>query len=269
MMNRYAFCAFSEMKRAVNKVFFVFCEVVCFARLAFSAIIGGSECVRCEKPSGFMPLCKSCMNVFYSEALGKKKTCKICGKTLLSETDFCVSCRTSEILTHTDGVFSLCDYRFWKKELLFSWKMRGNRAISPFFANLVYKKMRKIEDSLLLKDIPVVPVPPRPGKIRKNGWDQINEICFYLKRFRNIKILKLLKRVSDSQQKKLNREERLDKIVNTYVLSSAAKKNRNIPESVFLIDDVITTGATVEQCARLLKSLGVKRVYVITLFIVD
>jgi predicted amidophosphoribosyltransferase len=42
-----------------------------------------------------------------------------------------------------------------------------------------------------------------------------------------------------------------------------------LPEAVVLADDVLTTGSTIEACARELKRLGIKQVFSITLFIVD
>ena len=42
-----------------------------------------------------------------------------------------------------------------------------------------------------------------------------------------------------------------------------------IPEEVWLLDDVSTTGATIESCSYVLKSAGVKKVYAVTLFTVD
>ena len=42
-----------------------------------------------------------------------------------------------------------------------------------------------------------------------------------------------------------------------------------VPKTVVLLDDVITTGATVEQCGKILKSLGVEKVFALSIFIVD
>ena len=46
-------------------------------------------------------------------------------------------------------------------------------------------------------------------------------------------------------------------------------KRENLPQRVILIDDVMTTGITVESCAKALKSLGIKKVDALTVFIVD
>lgn len=147
--------------------------------------------------------------------------------------------------------------------------MLEKRSLSSFFAWLIYKKLSELESSAggLL---PVVPVPPRPGKIREKGWDQIEDLCFYLSKGWNVKILRLLKRNSKNQQKKLDRIQRLENIGSSYSLSAkTAKRCVEIPEKAVLLDDVLTTGSTVENCAALLKSAGVKKVYVITLFVVD
>ena len=116
----------------------------------------------------------------------------------------------------------------------------------------------------------VVPVPPRPGKIREKGWDQIDEICSYLGKGWKIEILRILKRNSRMQQKKLDRVQRIEGIGTAYSLVSESKLLKTkIPPAVILIDDVLTTGSTIENCAALLKRAGVEKVFVITLFIVD
>lgn len=142
--------------------------------------------------------------------------------------------------------------------------------MSSVFAELVCKALIALDVNV------VVPVPPRKGKIQKNGWDQIDELCTFLNLRFGFGLFKVLERNSTEQQKKLNRTERLETIKNAYsvcnakTLSKALKPfNGIIPEKVCLIDDVCTTGSTIECCARLLKEMGVKNVTVITLFIVD
>jgi predicted amidophosphoribosyltransferase len=84
--------------------------------------------------------------------------------------------------------------------------------------------------------------------------------------------LNFLERINQNQQKKLNREERLKVRGKSYTLSSnyyKYKKKKLLPNSVILIDDVLTTGITIEECSKLLKDAGIKIVKVLTLFIVD
>ncbi|MBQ5473006.1 MAG: hypothetical protein IIT58_13525, partial [Treponema sp.] len=67
-------------------------------------------------------------------------------------------------------------------------------------------------------------------------------------------------------RKECCKEERLSTIENAY-----SYKNENFLQNVnvCIIDDVITTGSTIECCARILKNHGAKKVYAISLFIVD
>ena len=171
-----------------------------------------------------------------------------------------MSCREEPVLKSTDMVIPLFSYRLWNKELLYKWKIQGERIFSPFFARLFYMALKELNQKT------IVPVPPRKGKIKKNGWDQIDEVCRFLENRYGSKIIHLLQRNSTNKQKKLNREERLNTIQSAY---SLIKNPEKIPEEVCLIDDVCTTGTTIECCAKILKEAGVKTVNVITLFIVD
>ena len=236
-------------------------------------VLGGDVCVRCGEVSGVYPLCPSCMKQFVDTALpvsadAASARCCVCGKGLLSEISLCSVCRNEPVLIHTDGVFPLHAYRLWKKTLLFAWKSEDKRTLSLLFARMIYNAYREV-CGRFGAGLPIVPVPPRPGKIKERGWDQVDELCACLHRLWRIPLLKLLVRKSQVQQKKLGRLARRTVSARSYALA-AEKRLRAVapipPKAVVLVDDVLTTGSTLEACAQQLKSYGIQKVYAITLF---
>ncbi len=246
-----------------------------FVRFLCAALFGGDNCARCGKPSFAYPLCPACLRLFThswtSFADSAVSRCRVCGKVLLSEIGICSSCRNESVLQSTDGVFPLHAYQSWKKSVLFAWKMENRRAMSAVFAQMCADALRQLEP-VIGSGVPLVPVPPRPGKIRARGWDQIDELCRLLRRRHHYAVLPLLERTSHVQQKKLGRVRRLGMGKCAYVLK-APRQLRKVcsapPAAVVLIDDVMTTGATIASCAAQLKRFGVKKVYALTLFAVD
>lgn len=254
-----------------TKIFRFFFKILCFARSVQVFIFGGEECLCCGKSSGVIPLCESCLEKLLLE-MDNSDRCINCGKPLVSEIQLCSSCRTSPVLKSSDASFPLFSYRLWRKNLLFQWKIEDQRTLSPVFASAFYRFYKKLPENQKNNYLAVVPVPPRAGKIRKKGWDQIDELCYYLQKLYEVPVLKVLYRVSKRQQKKLSRNQRLEQSVSAYHL----KKEKYIrefmaapPEKVILVDDVFTTGSTLEACCQALKSAGVKKVFCVTLFIVD
>ena len=259
----------------VKRIFFeAFQFIKLLFLLFFSFLSGGQTCVICGKKSLLLPLCKSCRAThFYRRVEAPsfyENRCSICGRPLISTKNTCHCCRESQVLKNTDRAFPLFSYRLWNKELLFLWKIQGIRSLSAFYASLYALALKKLSVKYL------VPVPPRPGKIRKNGWDQIDELCTFLSLRYGFVLLKLLERKSDIQQKKLGRQERFQKSSLSYFMKSQGEVEKEIeksggsfPERVCLVDDVCTTGATIEACAALLKAhAAIKEVYSMTLFIV-
>ena len=259
-------------KGLVQRIFFSASEFfhLCM-RLFFTYISGGTECIFCDAQCFVMPLCSACRTRLFSK-ISEIFThrCRICGRHIVSEKDICLSCRENNIFGSCDGIFSVFSYRLWNKELLFKWKIEGVRAFSPFFARIVHNVLCYIEEKFNCRNVAIVPVPPRPGKISETGWDQIDELCQFLACKYGRKILPVLQRISAQQQKKLDRNSRLEKTKNAYVFAPEnVFLNRNdeiFSEPVIILDDVMTTGATVEKCASLLKSAGFKKVWVLTLF---
>ena len=262
-MNKNFFFGFT------NKKFSLFLSVSSVIQNIISLFMGGEKCLCCSRFTLRIPLCKKCLPKLESPAF--QETCSVCGRELISEIGICSFCRENSVLKSVTKSFSLHGYQLWKKSLLFAWKLEDKRNLSPYFATIIYRKLHSLENELGFS-LPVVPVPPRQGKIREKGWDQIDELCFYLKKGWGVKILPLLERLSKTQQKKLDMAQRLERISSSYRLKRQKKLQkiaRAPPKAVVLIDDVLTTGSTIEACASELKSFGIEQVYSLTLFIVD
>jgi len=232
----------------------------------FSFLLGGMECEVCGKTCIALPLCFDCRKKFFSVPAIDSGLCKVCGKTLISEHGLCLACRSAPTVLHTDGIFPLFSYRLWNTRILSAWKRNDERILSHFFAERLSRRLMDMKKCF--GEFCLVPVPPRYGKIHKRGWDQVEELCAFLEYEYGFSVLNVLQRVLETEQKKLDRRQRLSTIGKSYALTKDAARSA-LPERVCIIDDVMTTGATLESCAAALKNAGVKTVFAATLFTVD
>jgi len=248
-----------------------FHHVLSSFRAAVSASVFPETCILCGTATFGVPLCCSCRNSLLAEASEScySAHCKMCGKPLLSEDETCLQCRTADAPSKAlDGIRSVFPYLLRKKYLLYEWKIAGHKSLTPFFAECLLTLY-----SHCCAGLPLVPVPPRPGKIRKNGWDQTDSLASVFKRKYGINVIKYLERTSGMQQKKLGRTERLTrsgqyKASNLLIRSAQDDKQKKLPSHVVLLDDVMTTGSTLCSCAAVLKSFGIEKVSALILFTV-
>lgn len=233
----------------------------------FSFLTGGSECIGCGTHTLSVPLCRCCQSKLINYVpFDDKYRCSKCGKELVSEIEICRECKENQFERSLNGMFPIHMYRLWKKDLMFAWKSQGTRTLSPFFAFIVHSA---IQNLLVQKKIDfdfIIPVPPRPGKIRKIGWDQVDELCMFLHRNYGYEIAYPLERLSSREQKTLNKEQRKGNLGAIYRLKAEYMVK---PTKYLLLDDVSTTGATLDKCSRILKKSGAEEVYGLTLFMVD
>jgi ComF family protein len=146
------------------------------------------------------------------------------------------------------------------RELLKAYKFAKFRPLGNFFA----EKLAAALSRFLPADAASfswVPVPPRPGKLRKTGWDQVAYLAGRLdlmhrqNHARYPPVYPCLKRLPSKAQKKLNLEDRKRNLQGRIVSVKEA------PRRVILFDDVITTGSTLDACAAALKGSGAEEVY--------
>jgi competence protein ComFC len=141
------------------------------------------------------------------------------------------------------------------RSLVSAYKKGGRRSLSGLFAGLM---ARAIEERWPGRTI--VPVPPRPGKLRALGWDQVEEIARDLE-LQGFLVARPLERIKSDEQKSLGRSDRGANARKAYRIAAG----RRSPELPLLIDDVVTTCATLDACAAALKDGGARSVEALAL----
>lgn len=196
-----------------------------------------------------------------TELAFQSNRCERCGRPLISLTGLCTPCRNTDALASVDRAFSLFSYSGAAPFLLAKWKTRGDRSLTWIFCRFLAPLLRELTGGKAMIRT-VVPVPPRPGKIRLLGWDQIEDLSRALERQYAIPIARCLVRNSSHEQKLLGREGRAHNLKGSIQVAPRA----TIPARAIVLDDLMTTGATLNACATALREAGCSEVYGITLF---
>jgi len=182
------------------------------------------------------------------------EACDYCGKPLISEHGRCLSCRQEEDRI-VDQVRVLFPYTGKYRRILAAYKFGKNPAVGNFLA----EKIREAVDCFP-PEAPIVPVPPRPGKIHSTGWDQVDYLTRLLEKSGDTTISRCLKRMPSKSQKELGRENRRSNLRGRIV------PVQQVPQTAVVLDDVMTTGSTLDACAAALKEAGTQTVYGLCLF---
>lgn len=179
--------------------------------------------------------------------------CLCCREAVGEEQALCASCEKG--IRQVQGAYKLGNINSYSvayysqsmKRLIINFKYGGDFYCGEYLARLLKKKF--IEEKLHADLITFVPSSKKA--LKKRGFNQCEVLAKALSRELNIPYLNTLDRIKDGkEQKRLSREER---ILN---MQEAFKIRNNISikgKKIILIDDVITTGATLLSCANQLK----------------
>ena len=204
------------------------------------------KCMGCgEVTLESVPFCRNCLPEFAELVKAK---CPVCGR----EKEYC-SCAgygKTKFLFYYDTELS--------RRIISSMKYHATAFKSDYLAGLL---MLQLPHGV---SYDAVVFPPRSRKNRRRyGFDQSEMIASALAKKLCIPCLKAIRRRGHhKEQKLLSAEQRRKNVSGAFVadpqLLSDVKK-------VVLLDDVITTGATINECTRLLKKSGVRKITVLTI----
>ena len=133
-----------------------------------------------------------------------------------------------------------------------SFKFHNRKQFAPVVALYLSRAIEKLDPS---GTAVLIPIPCSKARIEKFGWDQMEEVCRELKR----PYIHLLKRNSgsDVQQKKLTRSQREIASANRFSLVEDYPGIEDLKkEKIIVMDDIITTGSTMDSAISLLENSG-------------
>lgn len=203
--------------------------------------------------------------------------CISCGE---KGTDLCLKCISdSPPVEHESAkwIFSLFDYRHPPiKKAIKLMKYAGKKRIAYVLAEVMYGKiLEELADLRLMENFrePIlIPIPLSRNRIRERGYNQTKlmvekliELDGKYKNFEGeLEILIKIKNTKNQAHIK-NKKERLNNLVDSFSIKNSLKNIQKIKDrNIILIDDVVTTGATLTEAKKILKQNGAKKVIAFT-----
>lgn len=212
-----------------------------------------TSCIVCNASikSGYLcDRCKASLEIING------KRCRICGKPL-KEGEICSDClKTPHYFKQNVSPF---EYEGIVKELIAKFKYFNERHLASFFADYMADAVKNMGWNIEV----IVPVPLHRIRLDERGYNQSELLARELSYRLNIFMSKALRRVKNTTtQTALHREERMENVKGAFKVTY---KDTIEGKNVLLVDDVLTTGATLDECAKALKENGAKEVYVVTI----
>lgn len=153
------------------------------------------------------------------------------------------------------------------REAIHDFKYRGKTALAAPLADLLTAYSNNPAHGLPLGEIElIVPVPLHAVRAWRRGYNQSALLAEELGKVSGIPFAELLQRTRHTiPQVELEAGERAQNVQGAFAINPRQWPRYSKVESILLIDDVSTTGSTLEECARILKNQGVKTVSALTL----
>ncbi len=191
--------------------------------------------------------------------------CRECiNKILYMETPICLSCGNSirkcqcdTYIYHFDGIVAPFENRGATREMFYNFKFNKDYASVPFIIENMFNFIEKYYGDIKFDVLTFIPK-------NKKEYNQCKVLAKKLSKKLNVKLddAILLKVKSNKTQHNLRLNERFDNVKGVYESTKSLKG-----KTVLLLDDIKTTGATLNECARELKFAGAEKVYCVTALI--
>ena len=194
--------------------------------------------------------------------------CPNCSAYVERRGTFCAPCmrrlstvhalaRAVEMMAYLDGIWAFAHYREAVRDLLRALKYQKQRSALPALHTLLVAGEDVLDD--LPRPLVAVPVPLAPKRQRKRGFNQAEKIFAPWLRMHEISVAPLLVRTRETAPLyEHTRTERQRELRGAFAIAADADA---AGRDILLVDDIMTSGATLTECARTLKRAGARRVY--------
>lgn len=209
--------------------------------------------------------------------------CISCGE---NKVDLCPKCLSSSRPAEREAekwIFPLYDYRHPPiKKAIWFLKYKGKKRLANIFAEVMYDKileeLSELEIMENFRDPILIPIPLSSKRYRERGFNQAELICRELIKINNLRHsvdekinfslennILIKPKETEHQARIENRSKRMKNIIGSFSIKNTEEnihkiKNRNI----ILIDDVTTTGATLNEAKKVLKQSGTRKIIAFT-----
>jgi len=223
-----------------------------------------AACSFCSSPIGDSPIPRFCSTCWNDFALVQGPVCPSCGMPFVSPEALryspeqtCLPCRTSN--PAYDQALSVGQFEGSLREAIHQFKYRPCRALGKPLGTWLAQHVHLRERIDL-----IVPVPLHTKRLRQRGFNQSVLLAHQVSmKCKAPLVSDNLLRVRPTQpQVELPAQERVKNVAGAFTVLRPREVEGN---HILLIDDVFTTGATINECARVLKTAGSARVSALTL----
>jgi ComF family protein len=183
--------------------------------------------------------------------------CRKCGKALQIDTPLCVDCHGQGGLYY-DSIRAAGIYHGVLREAIQAFKYKRRSCLGSELGELMISSYQKHFPGITIDTL--VPVPLHRRQSTKRQYNQAEVLAGNLGRAAGLPVFpKILARTRETRpQFALNKQERAENIRNAFQV----KDRTRLPGArVLVIDDICTTGSTINECARVLKQAGAAEVH--------
>ena len=209
-------------------------------------------CGEIVKSAGSL-ICPSC---FQELSFVKSPVCKKCGKEIVNETmEYCEDCMSHRHVFEY-GV-ALVNYDETARRSMVQIKYKNKREYLDFYGTAMALRYEKAIGRMQVDAI--VPIPIHKSRRRKRGFNQAEVLADVMAERLKLPVEPgmLVRTKKTLPQKELSAMDRLRNLSGAFCAGTIPDGVR----SVLLVDDIYTTGSTIEACARALKAAGIERIY--------
>ena len=181
--------------------------------------------------------------------------CLRCGKPVFDSVKYCPDC-AKDTHVYDEGRAALV-YDDYMRKSIYAFKYYGKREYAEYYGRVMYERLA---DAIRAWDVEaIIPVPIHKSRLRKRGYNQAELIAGQLGKRLGISVRNDLvtRSLSTKVQKDLSAKARQNNLKKAFNVTQNVVKL----DSVLIVDDIYTTGATVDAMARSLKGAGIKKVF--------